>query len=168
MKEAKILLDHQELLSVINKHKEKGQKIVLTNGCFDLIHVGHIRCLKGAKEEGDILVVGVNSDASVRLLKEKGRPFMPENERLEILSAIVYVDYLTLFSEPTVDNLLRLIRPHVFAKGTDYTVENVPERKTALSVNARIAIVGDPKRHSSTDFFKRNQRFLMNLDGTSE
>ena len=157
MDETKVLLDHHELLSVINTHKGKGQKIVLTNGCFDLIHVGHMRCLKGAKEEGDILIVGVNSDASMRALGKQGRPLMPENERLEILSAIIYIDYLTLFSEPTVDNLLQWIRPHVFAKGTDYTEENVPERKTALSINARIAIVGDPKNHSSTAYLKKIQ-----------
>ena len=157
MVETKVLLDRHELLSAINTHKGKGQKIVLTNGCFDLIHVGHMRCLKGAKEEGDILIVGVNSDASMRALGKQGRPLMPENERLEILSAIIYIDYLTLFSEPTVDNLLQWIRPHVYAKGTDYTEENVPERKTALSINARIAIVGDPKNHSSTAYLKEIQ-----------
>jgi len=157
MVETKVLLDRHELLSVINTHKGKGQKIVLTNGCFDLIHVGHMRCLKGAKEEGDILIVGVNSDASMRALGKQGRPLMPENERLEILSAIIYIDYLTLFSEPTVDNLLQWIRPDVFAKGTDYTEENIPERKTALSINARIAIVGDPKNHSSTAYLKKIQ-----------
>jgi cytidyltransferase-related domain len=155
MNKTKIILDHQELLTVLDEHREEGQKIVFTNGCFDLIHVGHIRCLRGAKKEGDILVVGVNSDESVRKTKKEGRPLMPENERLEILSALVYVDYLTIFSEPTVDEILRKIRPHVFAKGTDYTAENVPERETALSLNARIAIVGDPKGHSSSDYIKK-------------
>jgi len=158
MGEAKILLDYQELLSVINRHKEEGQTIVLTNGCFDLIHVGHIRCLKGAKQQGDILIVGVNSDASMKALGKKGRPLMPEKERLEILSAIIYIDYLTLFPEPTVDSLLKRVCPHVFAKGTDYTEENVPERETALSINARIAIVGDPKDHSSTGYLREIQR----------
>lgn len=158
MNGAKILLDHQELVSVLNEHKRKGETIVLTNGCFDLIHVGHIRCLKGAKEQGDILVVGVNSDASMRLSKKEGGPLMPEKERLEILAAIIYIDYLTLFSEPTVDELLKTICPHVFAKGTDYTVENVPERETALSINARIAIVGDLKGHSSSDYIKNIKR----------
>jgi len=161
MNEAKILLDHQKLISVINEHKKKGQKIVFTNGCFDLIHVGHIRCLQGAKEEGDILVVGVNSDTSMRAFKKKGRPLMPERERLEILSAITYIDYITLFSEPTVDKLLQSIRPHVFAKGTDYGVEDVPERDTALSIQARIAIVGDPKDHSSTDYLKKIHRLFQ-------
>jgi len=158
MNEAKIILDHQKLIAILDEHRRQGHTIVFTNGCFDFIHVGHIRCLRGAKKEGDILVVGVNSDESVRETKEEGRPLMPENERLEILSALVYVDYLTLFSEPTVDEILRKIRPHVFAKGTDYTVENVPERGTALSINARIAIVGDPKNHSSSEYIKKIQR----------
>ena len=158
MHEAKIFLDHQKLISALEEHRRNGKTIVFTNGCFDLIHVGHLRCLKGAKEQGDILVVGVNSDASVRGTKKEGRLLMPENERLEILSAFVYIDYLTLFSEPTVDAILKKIRPHVFAKGTDYTVENVPERETALSINARIAIVGDPKNHSSSDYIKKIQR----------
>ncbi len=118
---------------------------------------GAIRCLRGAKQKGDILVVGVNSDESVRKTKKEGRPLMPENERLEIICSSVYVDYLTLFSEPTVDEILRKIRPHVFAKGTDYTVENVPERDTAISLNARIAIVGDPKGHSSSEYIKKIQ-----------
>jgi len=158
MNKTKIILDHQELLTALDEHRGKGQKIVFTNGCFDFIHVGHIRCLRGAKQEGDILVVGVNSDESVRKTKKEGRPLMPENERLEILSALVYVDYLTLFSESTVDEILKKIRPHVFAKGTDYTAENVPERETALSLNARIAIVGDPKGHSSSDYITKMQR----------
>ena len=157
MNEAKIILDHQKLIAALEEHREKGRTIVFTNGCFDFIHVGHIRCLRGAKDEGDILVVGVNSDESVRKTKKEGRPLMPENERLEILSALVYVDYLTLFSESTVDDMLRKVRPHVFAKGTDYTAENVPERDTALSINARIAIVGDPKNHSSSDYIKKIQ-----------
>jgi D-glycero-beta-D-manno-heptose 1-phosphate adenylyltransferase len=155
MYEAKIILDHQKLITALDEHREKGHTIVFTNGCFDFIHVGHIRCLRGAKDEGDILVVGVNSDESVRKTKKEGRPLIPENERLEVLSALVYVDYLTLFSEPTVDDMLRKVRPHVFAKGTDYTAENVPERDTALSINARIVIVGDPKDHSSSDYIKK-------------
>jgi rfaE bifunctional protein nucleotidyltransferase chain/domain len=155
MNEAKIILDHQKLVEALEVHRKKGQRIVLTNGCFDFIHVGHIRCLRGAKAEGDVLVVGVNSDSSVQKTKGPGRPLIPEEERLEILSAIRWVDYLTLFFEPTVDELLKKIRPQVFAKGTDYTVENVPERNTALSVNARIAIVGDPKGHSSREYIRK-------------
>ncbi|MCD6352960.1 MAG: adenylyltransferase/cytidyltransferase family protein [Proteobacteria bacterium] len=160
MHEAKIILDHQKLRSIISEHKKNGRTIVFTNGCFDLIHVGHIRCLKGAKEEGDILVVGVNSDASMKALGKKGRPLMPENERLEILSSIIYIDYLTVFSDPTVDKILKTLEPNVFAKGTDYSVENVPERDTALSIQARIAIVGDPKDHSSTDYLTKIVRLF--------
>ena len=160
MHEAKIILDHQKLRSIISEHKKNGRTIVFTNGCFDLIHVGHIRCLKGAKEEGDILVVGVNSDASMKELGKKGRPLMPENERLEILSSIIYIDYLTVFSDPTVDKILKTLEPNVFAKGTDYSVENVPERDTALSIQARIAIVGDPKDHSSTDYLTKISRLF--------
>ena len=155
MEEAKIVLDHQELAAMLNRHKEAGRTVVFTNGCFDLLHVGHIRCLEGAKREGDILVVGLNSDSSVRGSKKKGRPLMPENERLELLSALVYIDYLTVFSDPTVDNLLQLLRPHVYAKGTDYNAENLPERETAQAINARMAFVGDPKDHSSTEFLER-------------
>jgi len=160
MRETKVVLDHQKLRSIISEHKKNGRTIVFTNGCFDLIHVGHIRCLKGAKEEGDILVVGVNSDASMRALGKKGRPLMPENERLEILSSIIYIDYLTVFSDPTVDKILKTLEPNVFAKGTDYSVENVPERDTALSIQARIAIVGDPKDHSSTDYLTKISRLF--------
>jgi D-glycero-beta-D-manno-heptose 1-phosphate adenylyltransferase len=155
MKEARILLDHQELRSALDTHRARGQTIVFTNGCFDLLHVGHIRCLKGAKQEGDVLVVALNSDESIRAAKETGRPLMPENERLEVISALVYVDYLTVFSEPTVDGLLRLLRPHVFAKGTDYTLENLPERETARAIQARIAFVGDPKNHSTTEYLRK-------------
>lgn len=155
MDEEKIVLDHQKLCSLINEHRRRGEKIVFTNGCFDLLHVGHIRCLKGAKAEGDVLVVAVNSDASIKALKRDGRPLMPEDERLEILSSIRYVDYLTLFSDPTVDGLLTMFRPHVFAKGTDYSAENVPERETALLIRAKIAIVGDTKDHSSTHYLRK-------------
>jgi len=155
MPDEKIVLDHQKLRLIISEHKKNGRTVVFTNGCFDLLHVGHIRCLKGAKEEGDRLVVGVNSDASMMALGKKGRPLMPENERLEILSSIVYVDYLTVFSDSTVDNILKTLEPNVFAKGTDYTVEDVPERDTALAIRARIAIVGDPKDHSSSGYFTK-------------
>jgi len=150
----KVIKDHKKLLQVIERLKSQGKKIVLTNGCFDLIHVGHIRCLKAAKQKGDILIVAVNSDSSSERIKEKGRPVTPEEERLEILSAIECIDYLTLFSESTVDKLITLLKPDIFAKGTDYTIENVPERDTALSIGAQIAIVGDPKKHSSSELIK--------------
>jgi len=150
----KIVRDHQELAQIVETLKSQRKKIVLTNGCFDIIHVGHIRCLKAAKQEGDILIVAVNSNSSSEKIKEKGYPITPEEERLEILSALECIDYLTLFSEPTVDKLITLLKPHIFAKGTDYTIENVPERDSALSIGAQIAIVGDPKTHSSSELIK--------------
>ena len=150
----KVVRDHQELVQIVEKLKSQGKKIVLTNGCFDIIHVGHIRCLKAAKQEADILIVAVNSDSSSEKIKEKGRPITPEEERLEILSSLECIDYLTLFSEPTVDKLITLLKPHIFAKGTDYTIENVPERDSALSIGAQISIVGDPKKHSSSELIK--------------
>ncbi|MDO8095002.1 MAG: adenylyltransferase/cytidyltransferase family protein, partial [Candidatus Brocadiales bacterium] len=121
------------------------------NGCFDILHVGHIRYLKGAKMLGDVLVAALNSDISVRALKGSGRPLTQEGERMEILSAIRFVDYVTIFSEPTVDKILLKIKPHIHAKGTDYTIETVPERQTVLSYGGEIAIVGDPKEHSSSE-----------------
>ena len=150
----KVVREHQELVQIVEKLKSQGKKIVLTNGCFDVLHVGHIRCLNGAKQKGDVLIVAVNSDSSAAKIKEKGCTIMTEEERLEILSALECIDYLTLFSEPTVDKLITLLKPNVFAKGTDYTIENVPERDTALSIGAHIAIVGDSKNHSSTEFIK--------------
>ncbi|HNR14127.1 MAG TPA: adenylyltransferase/cytidyltransferase family protein [Thermodesulfobacteriota bacterium] len=155
MEKAKIVHDHHTLSTIIEQHKQEGKTIVFTNGCFDLLHVGHIRCLAGAKEQGDILVVALNSDTSVNASKRKGRPLMSEDERLEIMSSIIYVDYLTVFSEPTVDTLLRLLRPHVYAKGTDYRAENLPERETAQQIKARLAFVGDPKDHSTSTFIEK-------------
>lgn len=147
----KFIRDHRELVQVVDKLKSQGKKIVLTNGCFDLLHVGHIRCLKGAKRQGDVLIVAVNSDKSMRKLKRVGRPVMSEEERVEILEALECIDYLTLFPEDRVDGLLLMLKPHVHAKGTDYTEETVPERDTVLSYGGRIAIVGDAKSHSTTD-----------------
>jgi len=153
-REAKFIRDEGELLRIVGQLKSQGKKIVLTNGCFDLLHVGHIRCLKEAKREGDILIVAVNSDRSMKKLKRAGRPVMPEAERIEILEALTCIDYLILFSEDRVDRLLLTLRPHVHAKGTDYTEETVPERETVLSYGGRIAIVGDPKSHSTTDLIR--------------
>lgn len=147
----KFIEDPEKLLEIVNHLKLQGQRIVLTNGCFDLLHVGHIRCLRGAKAQGDVLVVAVNSDASMKKLKRTGQPIMSEQERIEILEALECVDYIVLFSEATVDRLLLMLRPHVHAKGTDYTEETVPERETVLSYGGEIAIVGDAKSHSTTD-----------------
>ncbi len=151
----KIIKDLNQLAHHIEGLKKKNKKIVFTNGGFNILHVGHIRSLRDAKSRGDVLVVAVNSDASLRLLKGEHYPIIPEDERLEILSAIECVDVLTLFSEPTVTNLLLKIKPHIHAKGTDYTKESVPERETVLSYGGEIAIVGDAKDHSSASIISR-------------
>lgn len=148
------VLDRARLLIKAAIKRRNGAKIVLANGCFDLFHVGHIRYLAGAKALGDFLVVGVNSDKQVRLLKGENRPFTPESERAEIVSALKCVDLVTIFDEPTVEELIRAIRPDFHAKGTDYTVETVPERAVVAEYGGRVAIVGDPKNHSSTELIK--------------
>ena len=144
--------NENEVRGIIEQARREGKKVVFTNGCFDLLHVGHIRYLQAAKAEGDILLTAVNSDKSVRALKGPERPVMPEAERIEILSALECTDLIILFDDPTVDRLLRELRPDVHAKGTDYTPESVPERETVLGYGGRIAIVGDPKDHSTRDF----------------
>ena len=132
-----------------------GEKIVLTNGCFDLLHVGHIRYFRAAKDLGGKLIVAVNSDASVRKLKGEGRPRIQEQERAEVLAALQDVDAVTIFDAPDVRELVRLLRPDVHAKGTDYTEENVPERDVVIACGGRVAIVGDPKDHSTTELLRR-------------
>ena len=140
-----------ELRVLISRAQAQGRTVVFANGCFDLIHVGHIRYLRAARALGDLLVVGINSDAAVRALKGPGRPLMNEEERAEIISALQCVDYVTIFSEPTADPILAALRPNIHAKGTDYTAETVPERNTVLSYGGTVAIVGDPKDHSTKD-----------------
>ncbi len=152
---SKFIEDHDALAEKLGELKRDGKRIVLANGCFDVLHVGHIRYLHGAKREGDVLLVAVNSDKSIARLEKANRPVMPEGERVEILEALEMIDYLTLFDEPTVDSLLRKLKPHVHAKGTDYTKENVPERETVLSYGGEIAIVGDPKDHSSSGIIEK-------------
>jgi len=148
------ILERNRLVARVSIERRKGARIVLANGCFDLFHVGHIRYLAGAKALGDILIVGLNSDEQVRNLKGGNRPFMPEAERAEIVSALKFVDYVTIFDEPTVTELIRAIRPDFHAKGTDYTTETVPEREIVREYGGRVAIVGDPKDHSSTDLIQ--------------
>lgn len=131
--------------------RAEGKRIVLANGCFDLLHVGHVRYLAGARGLGDVLFVGLNSDAAVARLKGPGRPVMPLEERAELLLALRAVDHVVVFDDDTADRLVARLRPHVHAKGTDYAAESVPERATVASVGGRVVIAGDPKRHSTRD-----------------
>lgn len=152
------ILDRARLVDRLKVHRNQGKKIVLANGCFDVLHVGHIRYLQAARALGDLLVVGVNSDQQVKILKGKGRPIMPEAHRAEIVASIAAVDYVTIFEEPTVEQLLLAIRPDIHAKGTDYTEETVPERAVVRSYGGRVAIVGDPKDHSTSEMLRRVNR----------
>lgn len=152
--ESVTVLTREKLIEKVSELRRKDVKIVLANGCFDLFHVGHIRYLSGAKNLGDFLIVGINSDEQVKKLKGEKRPFMPENERAEIVSALRCVDFVTIFDEPTVEQLIRSIRPDFHAKGTDYTTETVPEREIVRECGGQTAIVGDPKDHSSSNLIK--------------
>jgi rfaE bifunctional protein nucleotidyltransferase chain/domain len=137
--------------------RSNGEQVIFANGCFDMLHVGHVRYLQGAKDLGGILIVAVNSDESVSKIKGEGRPLMPEQERAEIVAALGCVDFVTVFGDPNVNNLLLAIRPDVQAKGTDYTVDTVPERETVKSYGGRVAIVGDPKDHSTTELIEKRK-----------
>lgn len=139
----------------LESHRGRGQRIVMANGCFDILHVGHVRYLEGARAEGDVLVVGVNSDSSERQLKGEGRPVLPQQARAELVAGLGCVDYVVIFDDLTVEPLLEALRPDVHAKGTDYTAETVPEREVAARLGIRVAIVGDPKRHSTRDLLQR-------------
>ena len=145
----------QEISTLVSEHQAAGKTVVFANGCFDLLHVGHIRYLEAARALGDILVLGLNGDQSVRQLKGPGRPLMNQQERAEILAALECVNYLVIFDEPTAKQVLETLKPNIHAKGTDYTRESVPERETVLSYGGSIAIVGDPKDHSTKDFLKQ-------------
>ena len=152
MREATSKIVARDVLRVkLAEHKRHGQHIVFANGCFDTLHVGHIRYLEGARLEGDVLVVGVNADSSVCNLKGPGRPVLNENARAQLVAALRCVDYVVLFTEPKVESLLEDLRPDVHAKGTDYTLETVPERAIASRLGIRVAIVGDPKHHSTRE-----------------
>ncbi len=152
---AKIILDRAGLVRRSEELRSSGLRIVLTNGTFDLLHVGHVRALEEARAQGDVLVVGINSDASVRAYKGPGRPVVPEAERAEIVAALGCVDLVTVFDEPTAEALIRAVRPAVHAKGQDYTEASVPERAVVLEVGGRVAIVGDPKDHAASDLIAR-------------
>lgn len=152
------LLSRQAARARVEQWRRAGEQVVLANGCFDLLHVGHVRYLHGAKALGGRLVVALNSDESVRKLKGEGRPLMPEQERAEIISALTDVDAVVIFSEADVRTLIRELRPDVQAKGTDYTAESVPERDTVIECGGRVEIVGDPKDHSTTEFVSQMKR----------
>ena len=149
-----------KLPNLIEKLRKDNKKIVFANGCFDILHVGHIRYLEGAKSLGNILIVGINDDESESQLKGHGRPIMQEEDRIEIVAALECVNYVVPFSDLTAENLLRIIKPAIHAKGTDYTAETVPERDIVLSYGGQIAITGDRKNHSTTDIIKKIQQQL--------
>jgi D-glycero-beta-D-manno-heptose 1-phosphate adenylyltransferase len=148
------IVTREGLRGKLAEHKNRAQQVVFANGCFDTLHVGHIRYLEGARREGDILVVGVNSDSSVCKLKGPGRPILDQNARALLVAALRAVDYVLLFNELSVESLLEDLRPDVHAKGTDYTAETVPERATAARLAIKVAIVGDPKDHSTCDLLE--------------
>ena len=158
------ILQRETLALRLAEHRARGQRVVLANGCFDLLHAGHVRYLDGARQQGDVLVVAVNSDASARPLKGPGRPILPAEARARLVAALGAVSYVTVFDEPDVSELLSALRPDVHAKGTDYTVDTVPERETARRLGVRVAIVGDPKRHSTGELLGR-LRGLPNAAG---
>jgi D-glycero-beta-D-manno-heptose 1-phosphate adenylyltransferase len=152
------ILAEEDLAAALARERESGKTVAFANGVFDLLHVGHSRYLQGAAETADVLVVAVNADASVRALKGEGRPLAPERERAELIAALRFVDYVTIFSERTVERLLRLLRPEVHCKGTDYTADSVPEGHVVRGYGGRVAIVGDSKNHSTTEVLSRLHR----------
>ena len=147
--------DARELEGIVSRARRDGQTVVFANGCFDLVHVGHVRYLQHARRMGDLLIVAINADRSVRALKGAGRPFLNEDDRAEILSALECVDYVVTFDEPDVRGLLDQLRPDVHAKGTDYTEATVPERDVVLAYGGKVRIAGDPKDHSTRDLMAR-------------
>ena len=150
----KKILTRDELRRRVVEWRRSGERITLANGCFDLLHVGHVRYLHAAKQLGGRLVVAINSDESVRVLKGEGRPFMPAEERAEILAALADVDAIVIFPDCDVRALIREMRPEIHAKGTDYTADTVPERDTVLECGGRVEIVGDPKNHSASEMIR--------------
>jgi rfaE bifunctional protein nucleotidyltransferase chain/domain len=152
------ILSREELRRQVDRWRDCGERVILTNGCFDMLHVGHVRYLRGAKALGGRVVVGINADSSVRQLKGEGRPLMPAEERAEVVAALGDVDAVVIFEEPDVRALVREIRPDIHAKGTDYTAESVPERDVVEEYGGRVAIVGDPKDHSTSELLARLRR----------
>ncbi|MBI1850497.1 MAG: adenylyltransferase/cytidyltransferase family protein [Planctomycetes bacterium] len=154
---AKIIENPKDLEGIVRGLQTQGKVVVFTNGVFDLLHVGHVRSLRDAKSRGDFLVVGVNTDESVKQFKDPNLPVNPLAERLEVLEQISMIDYITTIAEPTADSVLKILRPDLHAKGTDYTEATVPERATVLGYGGRVVIVGDPKAHSTSDIIRRIQ-----------
>jgi rfaE bifunctional protein nucleotidyltransferase chain/domain len=149
------ILSREGLHDVLDEHRRAGRTVVFANGVFDLLHVGHVRYLQAARAEGDLLIVGVNSDASTRSLKGAGRPILTERARASLVAALAAVNYVVIFDELDVNALLREFQPDVHAKGTDYTPETVPERDLAALLGIRVAIVGDSKKHSTRELIAR-------------
>jgi len=153
-----MVLTESELVEAVARDRAAGRTIAFANGCFDLLHVGHVRYLQGAAAEANRLIVGVNDDRSVAGLKGEGRPILPASDRAELVAALRRVDYVVIFGDPTVERLLLLVRPDVHCKGTDYTVESVPERAIVTGYGGRIAIVGDAKNHATREILDRVAR----------
>ena len=148
------LLDLDAAVRLAGQWRREGKRLVLANGCFDLLHVGHVRYLDGARRLGDVLLVGINSDRAVARLKGPGRPIMTAEERAELVGSLAVVDGVVIFDEDTADALVRALRPTVHAKGTDYTAESVPERAAVREAGGRVAIAGDPKQHATRDLIR--------------
>jgi D-glycero-beta-D-manno-heptose 1-phosphate adenylyltransferase len=144
-----------QLVEEIGRERGAGRTVALANGCFDVLHVGHVRYLQGAAAEADRLIVAINDDESVKALKGPGRPILPASDRAELVAALRGVDYVVTFDDQTVERLLRLIKPDVHCKGTDYTIDSVPERSVVLEYGGRTAIVGDPKQHATRELIAR-------------
>ena len=149
------VVSRQGLTGILDEHRRASRKIVFANGVFDLLHVGHVRYLEAARAEGDVLVVGINSDSSARKLKGPGRPILTERARARLVAALKSVNYVVVFDELDVNSLLKELQPDVHAKGTDYSADTVPERELATLLGIRVAIVGDPKQHSTRDLLAR-------------
>jgi rfaE bifunctional protein nucleotidyltransferase chain/domain len=149
------IVDRPQLIEAIAAARKRGRQIVFANGCFDVLHVGHVRYLEAARALGDLLIVAINSDVQARRLKGEGRPLMLQDQRAEIVSALAAVDFVTIFEEPTVADLLLALKPDIHAKGTDYTEDTVPERDVVRSYGGRVAIAGDPKDHSSSQMIEK-------------
>ena len=150
-----MVLSETELVEAVARDRAAGRRIAMANGCFDLLHVGHVRYLQSASAEGDRLVVAVNDDRSVTALKGPGRPVQPAEERAEVVAALRGIDYVVVFGDPTAERLLLLLKPDVHCKGTDYTIDSVPERAVVLAYGGRTAIVGDPKQHNTRELLAR-------------